>query len=231
MTDFPVLYRESRERIGALVRAASAEQRARVVPACPEWTVCDTVAHLAAGATEVVDGTLTAVPGDEHTAAQVEHRRGRSLDELLAEWDRAGELLAGWECAGGPVGQAITARRMPLAMVHDVLTHEADIRGALGEGRPPTAAWSASLADMISRPERLGHCGTLTVQAGPHRFTAGSGAPGTTLEVDPYEFWRAVVGRRSRAQMAAWRWSGHPEPYLRTIPVFGPTAADLTEPG
>lgn len=228
--DLVALYRQARERIVGLVRAASAEQRARVVPACPEWTVQDTVAHLAAVATEVVHGRLTAVPGDEHTAAQIEQRRAQPLAAILAEWEDAAAQLAGWTSTGGPVAEAVATRRMPHPMVHDVLTHEADIRGALGAGRPPTAAWSTSLALMLRHPERLGRYGTLTVRAGAHRFTAGSGEPSTTLDVDPYEFWRAQVGRRSHAQMAAWSWSGQPAPYLQAIPVFGPTETDLTEP-
>lgn len=230
MGDLVELYRNARERIVGLVRAAGPEQRARVVPACPEWTVQDTVAHLAAVATEVVQGRLTAVPGDEHTATQVGQRRGKPLGDVLAEWEDAAAHLAGWTSTSEPVAEAVSARRMPHPMLHDVLTHEADIRGALGAGRPPAAAWNASLAIMLRQPERLGRCGTLTVRAGAHRFTVGSGEPCTTLDVDPYEFWRAQVGRRSRAQMAAWCWAGEPAPYLRAIPVFGPTATDLTEP-
>lgn len=223
------LYREARERVVALVRAAGPGQRARLVPACPAWTVQDTVAHLAAVATEVVQGRLTEVPGDDHTAAQVEQRRGTPLAGILAEWDEAAAQLAGWTSTSGSVAEAVAARRMPYPMVHDVLTHEADIRGALGAGRPPAAAWDASLAIMLRRPDRLAGYGTLTVRAGTHRFTVGSGDPHTTLVVDPYEFWRAQVGRRSHAQMAAWGWSGQPAAYLQAIPVFGPTATDLAE--
>lgn len=230
MTDYTAVYMESGARIGVLVRAASDEQLARMVPGCPEWTVADTVSHLAAVAAEVVAGQLTAVPTEEQTAGQVDQRRGRPLDDVLAEWDSACVELAQWESAGGPTERALAARKIPFAMVHDVLTHEADIRGALSAGRPPEQAWAASLNVMIRHPQRLGHSGTLTVQAGAHRFTVGSGEPATTLDVDPYEFWRAQVGRRSRAQMAAWHWSGDPAPYLQAIPVFGPTEADLTEP-
>src|SRR5947209_10354302 len=78
-------------------------------------------------------------------------------------------------------------------LVHDVLTHEADIRGALGAGRPPEAAWNACLQmapTVLSR--RLSHLGRLTILAGDHRFTAGDGEPATTLEVDPYELWLAA---------------------------------------
>jgi len=70
VNDYFEVYREARERIVGLVRGCSAEQRARTVPGCPQWTVADTVAHLAAVAGEVVTGALTGVPGEEHTAAQ-----------------------------------------------------------------------------------------------------------------------------------------------------------------
>lgn len=220
MTDYATLYRESRARITTLVRAASARQRAAVVPGCPDWSVADTVAHLAAVAAEAMDGRLTGIPTEEQTAAQVEQRRGRDIDEVITEWDRVGDA----------VEQAITTQVMPLAAVHDVLTHEADIRGALTAGRPPRAAWTASLDTMAQHMHHLDQCGTLIVHTGERPYRVGSGTPETTLEVDPYEFWRALVGRRSRAQMAAWRWSGDPAPYLRVLPVFGPTEADLSEP-
>lgn len=81
---------------------------------------------------------------------------------------------------------------------------------------------------VLSR--RLSHLGRRTILAGDHRFTAGDGEPATTLEVDPYELWRSLLGRRSRAQMQAWNWSGDPEPYLQAMPVFGPTEVPLSEP-
>ena len=221
MTDCAALYRESRERITELVRDASEEQRARSVPGCPKWTVSDTVAHLAANAVDEVAGRLTGIPDDEQTAAQVEQRRGRPLAEILAGWDGAAERLE----------PTIAAHPLALAWVNDVLTHEADIRGALGAGRPPDAAWTAALE--LARPflgDRLGHLGELTIRAGEYRFTVGCGEPSTVVEADIYEFWRSLLGRRSRAQMAAWTWSGNPEPYLKAIPRFGPTEVALTEP-
>lgn len=219
MIDYGRLYRECRERIIALVRDASEEQRARVVPACPGWSVIDTVAHLSGVAVEVASGQLSDIPTDDKTAAQVTQRRGLPLEEVIAEWECAGELAE----------QAVATRAVSLAMVHDVLHHEADIRGALHAGRPPVPAWTASLMVMLGHLDHLAHSGTLTICADEHCVTVGSGAPVTTLTVDPYEFWRAVVGRRSHAQMAAWRWSGDPAPYLPAIPVFGPTEAELTE--
>lgn len=221
MPDCAALYRESRERIGALVRDLSEKQRACRVPACPEWTISDTVAHLAANAADEVAGTLTAIPNDDQTAAQVERHRGRPLEDILAEWDSDAKQIE----------PLIATHPLAIAWVNDVLTHEADIRGAVGAGRPPESAWTTAVE--MARPllvTRLGHLGELTILDGEHRLAVGSGDPATTIEVDTYEFWRAVLGRRSRAQMAAWKWSGDPEPYLQAIPRFGPTEVDLVEP-
>jgi uncharacterized protein (TIGR03083 family) len=223
MRDYAALYRESRGRIAALVREASDDQRARLVPGCPKWTVSDTVAHLAAVAVDALAGySVPTISADEHTAVQVEQRRGRPLEEVLGEWD----------IAAGRIEQALAAQRMSPLLVHDVLTHEADIRGALGAGRPPETAWSVCLkmASSTVLSDRLGHLGRLTIIAGDHRFTAGTGEPATTLDVDPYELWRSLLGRRSRAQMAAWKWSGDPEPYVQAMPVLGPTEVPLSEP-
>lgn len=235
MTDYAQLYLESRERITGLVRKADAGQLATVVPGCPRWSVADTVAHLSAVAAEAMSGRLAGIPGDEETAEQVRRRRDLPLEDVLAEW----------EAAGARVEQGLRERALPLPIVHDVITHEADLRGALGAGRPPASAWSASLGALVRHLGELSVPGTLVIrtrpeeaspgqagagQAGADELTAGSGEPVTILDVDPYELWRAWFGRRSVAQMARWRWTGDSTPYLAALPVFGPTEQDLTEP-
>lgn len=42
-----------------------------------------------------------------------------------------------------------------------------------------------------------------------------------TVEVAPWEFFRAVFSRRSADQMRAWRWEGDPEPWFEPLTVFG----------
>ncbi|MQA14027.1 MAG: maleylpyruvate isomerase family mycothiol-dependent enzyme [Pseudonocardiaceae bacterium] len=220
MTDYAAVYRESRHRIADLVRDLPDGDLARRVSSCPAWTVADTVAHLAAGACEVAAGRMDRIPTDEQTAEGVAARRTSAVADVLAEW----------EGCGPSIEHAVDTRQVPLNIVHDVVTHEADLRGALGAGRPPEQAWQASL-DHLSRGfgAWLGRSGQLTVVAGEHRFTAGEGEPVTTVEVDGYEFWRALFGRRSTAQMAGWGWDGDPAPHLAAIPIFGPTDADLVE--
>ena len=39
---------------------------------------------------------------------------------------------------------------------------------------------------------------------------------------DSFEFFRALAGRRSTAQVLAYDWSGDPAPYLPVLNHFGP---------
>jgi hypothetical protein len=48
--------------------------------------------------------------------------------------------------------------------------------------------------------------------------------------VDPYELYRGLFSRRSRAQMRAWAWSGNAERYVDRLPVFGPRDDDQPIP-
>lgn len=66
--------------------AGAQDAIARKVPACPEWTIKDVIAHLAGLAADWRAGNLAGYSGDASTARQVAERRDRSIDDLLAEW-------------------------------------------------------------------------------------------------------------------------------------------------
>jgi uncharacterized protein (TIGR03083 family) len=230
------VYRDSRERISDVVAGLTDEQLATVVPATPEWTVRDLLAHLVAVAGDLsarpADAPLLVIPPpDAVTAVGVKQRQDRAAADVLAEWEKAGllleERLAGWGRWGAPV--------------HDLLCHEADIRGALMLPRVPDAGWQASLDEfapflvefepILSRRWSLPDTGTLVVSAGDRTHSLGTGEPSASVSVpDGYELWRAMFGRRSRRQMAAWQWSADPQPYLESLPFFDTTDKDLTEP-
>jgi hypothetical protein len=52
--------------------------------------------------------------------------------------------------------------------------------------------------------------------------TTGDGDPGATVSAPEFELFRAMSGRRSRAQVAAFEWQGDSGPYLDVLCVFGP---------
>ena len=70
MTDLAAAYRGVRVRVRELVVEHGAECDA-VIPATPEWTVHDLVAHLGGITADIVSGNLDGVGTDTWTAAQV----------------------------------------------------------------------------------------------------------------------------------------------------------------
>ncbi|MGH2760230.1 MAG: maleylpyruvate isomerase N-terminal domain-containing protein, partial [Actinomycetota bacterium] len=53
------------------------------VPATPEWSMTDVIAHLAGILADIRAGNLEGVATDPWTAKQVEARRGRKIPQLL----------------------------------------------------------------------------------------------------------------------------------------------------
>jgi uncharacterized protein (TIGR03083 family) len=197
------VYHRGRARFVALVRGLDADALASPVPATPPWTVLDVVRHLTGVAADVSAGNVAGAPGDEWTAAQVAARQGRSLDELLAEWD-----------AALPALEAIVPHVPQLPI--DVLTHEQDIRGAVGLPDADHELLEFAVAGLSAFQAKMAS----NAELAPAPVTAPSG----------FEHFRAALGRRSRAQVAAWDWDQDPTPWLDSaFFVFGPRADDLVE--
>jgi uncharacterized protein (TIGR03083 family) len=215
---FDTIYDDARRRVCELAAGLSEEQLASPVPGTPDWTARQLVAHLAGVASDLVHGRRDGAGGPPWTSRQVAEREGRALDDLVAEWAQDGP----------GVRDLIAQRRLPLQVVHDVLTHEADLREAFGLGRLPAAVVDAVLPKAAG-PVVQG-AGALVVRAGEREWRGDDAAPEATLTVDPYELYRGVISRRSRAQMLAWEWTGDAEGYVDRLPVFGPRLDDQPVP-
>lgn len=202
---FEEIYREARQRIVGLTMGLSADELARTVPACPEWTVHQVVAHLSGEAADLVSGRMEGAPSDEWTARHVAERAGVEVEDLLEQWNFFGDKIA-------------EMPRLPFQLALDAITHEADLRAALGRERLPDAVWQPTLVWMA--PRRLTGV-TVKTEFGD----LGDGP--ITVEVEGYELWRAFFGRRSRRQMESWNWSG-PAP-IEKIPFFPARETDLVE--
>lgn len=218
---FDEIYRGGRGRVIDLARGLTESELATVIPGSPEWTARDVVAHLTGVAADFLSGNTTDAPSRAWTAAQVEARRGKPIDELLAEW---GDLSPAIETA-------LAERELPLAVVFDVLTHEADLHEGLRLGRPSPSGWEQCVAAMAKQvTKRADGPGTLVLHVADDSYRGGDGDPVTELRADPYELFRGLVSRRSRAQMRGWDWTGNPEPYLESMPAFGPREDDQPVP-
>jgi uncharacterized protein (TIGR03083 family) len=227
--DLAAEYAAGHERVAALARGASANDLAAAVPACPGWTVGDLVSHLTGVAADVKAGNLPSGAQDSWTAAQVESRRGRTLDDVLAEWDGLAPAIEEMIVAGGSRMFFLTA---------DVVSHEHDAYGALGRTGDRGAPVIAELAGLF-----VAGLGRRSVEAGlpPLAVNAadGSGGPwmaGKAETADAsvtvpsaFESLRAMSGRRNADQVRAWEWSTDPAPWLPLLSIFTMRETPLVE--
>ncbi|HEU5470415.1 MAG TPA: maleylpyruvate isomerase family mycothiol-dependent enzyme [Actinophytocola sp.] len=218
------LYRDARQRIITLVAELDVARLATPVPGCPRWTVHNLLSHLAGVCTDVVTGNLAGAPGDEWTAAQVSARTGHSVAELVTELEKYGP---GWEEIVRRAEHRGFIVRNPYL---DTGVHEADLRGALGAGRPPAEVTLAITDAVLPRISgTFDDLGSYTVITPDREYRLGSGDHKATVRVDTYELSRAVFGRRSRAQVEAWDWTGPPGQFPERLAVFTPAAADVVD--
>ena len=219
------MYAATRARLSDLFRTLSLEQLEAVVPSTPSWTVLDVARHLAGVADDIGAGRIEGAATDPWTAAQVEARKEASLDEVLSEWD-----------AKAPIVEKLLDEAGPAAyrLVIDVVTHEQDVRGAVGlpGGRDePSADWSLQqLVGGVDYATRRAGVGPLRIRGGTDEWiVGGEGEPVATVTAPAYELLRALIGRRSVGQIRAYEWEGDAEPFVELLPIFPAAATDITE--
>lgn len=246
MGDVAQVYEEGRTRITELVTGVDPSTMETVVPSCPEWRVTDVVAHLAGVCTDILEGRIEGVATDPWTAAQVEARRGRSIQELVDEWSTA-----------APQVEAIASMfpgRVGTQWVLDLTTHEHDIRLALGApGARDAEAVQMAVGFMVTGlavsvasrglpPLELRADGQSWVVGGGEGETdlnavlfgaepPMGGTPEATVETSKFELMRALTGRRSLDQVRKWSWTGNPDPWLPAFQFgpFRPSPVDIDE--
>jgi uncharacterized protein (TIGR03083 family) len=244
MADLADLYEQLREDISGLVAGLEPQALGTPVPATPGWTIKDVVAHLTADATCVIAADFpreffeafgeeaAVVKLNDWTARQVREREDHSLEELLQEWKTSGTELA--EMMRGdqpwPEGMLTFVDRILLT---DVTVHQQDIFGALGidrarESVPIKMGLSGYVATMGWRLAAAG-LPPLQFDVGEKSYVAGEGEPEATVHSDRFELFRAMSGRRSPEQIAAYRWDGDAEPYIQYFYPYGIREEALVE--
>jgi hypothetical protein len=229
--DLGAQYALARKRLSELL--AGVEEPAEVpVPACPTWSAHDVLAHLVAVNEDVLAGKLTGPPSDEETAVQVARRRGVPTADVLAEWAEMAPALEA----------LLTEVRVWPGFI-DVLTHEHDVRGAIGntDERESDQMWVASeylvtnwhppvqlVVRVGGREHLLGPAEKDTAQKTAEDRPEDTGEI-LVLETTPFEAFRFRMGRRSREQMSDLSWTGDPSPVLDAMGIFGPEPYDVVE--
>lgn len=197
-------YRGVQERVTALLQAAAPEQLSLLVPACPEWCVRDLVAHAVGTAVDVAAGRIEGAGSDPWTAAQVLARKNASLEDLLSEWSAV------------PLEPALheVSEMQAAQVVFDITTHEHDLRGALDlpgerDSDGVTVGWEWATDILGQLRDGYGE-GAVVLTTAEGQTTCGAAPPTSWVTADRFELWRAMTGRRSQEQVAAWTWTGEP---------------------
>jgi len=205
-------YLGARGRVRGLVADLDDATWEQPVPGCPGWTVHDVLAHLVGVTDDGLHGNMEGAPGPAWTAAQVEKRRGVANAAMLAEWDANAEAFA----------EALTAFNI-LPGVLDVLTHEQDLRGALGEpgGDPDDLSWAVGvLLDRLAGRITEAGLPALAVRTERGERVLGEGPPAVHLRTTDLELFRLAFGRRSRDQILELDWSGDPADHMVHLSIF-----------
>ena len=212
-------YAGVRRRVNELV-GETTDRTGDTVPACPEWRVHDLVCHLAGVVDDVLAGRLEGAGTDPWTAAQVTSRRDRPTTEVLDEWNQQSEQVEAILDSFGPPGRQL---------VMDAVTHEHDLRHALGaHGARDSDAVVIGLDWLIkafqSTAEAAGHPGLRVVATDG---AASSWAPKierpvvATVTASSFDLLRAFSGRRTAAEIRSLSWEGDVDAVLPSF-AFGP---------
>lgn len=174
-------YADLRARVTRLLSGLSAERSATTVPHTPAWSVKDALAHMVGVPEDFISGNMEGVTTEVWTQAQVDRHRADSVDDLLAVWHRLGAQL---DMMVPNIPNPVVSQ-----LVFDQVTHEQDIRHALGAAGDRDSA-AIQVAEGYMRF-------TLSRQKDP-AVAALAGSP-----VRGFEFVRCLGGRRSAGQVAA----------------------------
>lgn len=137
MTDWGQLYRRNVDAVTALTEGLSDDQLAVRVPATPEWTVRQVLAHLCGSPADALSGRMDGAPGPAWTARHVAERDSLAVADLVAELrGSVDDVVATLEDNDRP------------AVVWNAAVHHADLHEALGEGSPPAQLWSPIVEAM-----------------------------------------------------------------------------------
>ena len=194
------------ERVRDLLSGVDAQRAATRVPACPDWTVRELLAHMVGLGADVARNDEPDDHNSVWTQRQVDERRDRSVADLLEEWATIVEPLQRWmrDNTSRPLG--------------DIVIHEQDLRGAL---RVPGAKDTAGLAAL--RDRMVGDFGAEVQDLAPVALIGdewswcSSGAPedaAVVVRASDFDLTRALMTRRSESQLRGWTERGDIGPYL-----------------
>lgn len=220
------LYERERVAFLRLLRSLTPEQQATTVPATPAWSVRDVLAHVVGITADLNAQRFGDGSADQWTAAQVDARRGHSIEELAAEWDH--------EAVQFETGLRLFGYGLGAHYLGDLLQHVSDVRSALG-GSPVRDDEALAVAldfYLESFEETLDEAdvGAVDLRCGQERWRLGPGAIVATLTASRFELFRALGGRRTLNEIRGLTWTGDREAIVGYVSRYPTPANTLDEP-
>jgi hypothetical protein len=205
-------YDTVRARVIELVGAVDADEAARVVPACPDWSVHDLVAHLSCMSAALADGDVPSGDVAAWLDSMIVRGRAMSIPEMAAAWpgvDRLAPFLAG-----------------DALLLVDLVVHEHDLRAALGRpgertGAEQAVALRGALANLDGAFVAAG-LGAIEVRDGRDVWRSRDAAVGWTLAVGPWEATRLLESRRTLDEIFATPGGGGGPEYAAVLDAHQP---------
>jgi uncharacterized protein (TIGR03083 family) len=130
MTNWGEVYRANIDAVTGLAEGLSTEELSTRVPATPDWTVHDVLAHLAGSPADALSGRMDGAPGPEWTRRHVAERAAYATADVVAELRGSVDAVAA----------SVQGNDRP-ALVWNAAVHHADLHEALGKGAPPEHMW------------------------------------------------------------------------------------------
>jgi len=245
MLDTAGTYRETRQHLRDFVAGLTDGELNTTVPATPDWSVRDAIAHVVGEARITITGEVPpefrlleslrdpeqAALRDGINADEVKRRRDLPFAQVLDEWDDLAERLDPFMRGDRPFPWPEPF--LDSILVSDLSAHGQDVRNAVGKpGERDSAACRIALAAFaVGLGFRLDTQGVpaLRIRYDGKERVCGQTEPVATVTAERYELLRALTGRRSRAQIEAFDWEGDRATYVPLIPAYGERLDDLVE--
>jgi uncharacterized protein (TIGR03083 family) len=185
------------------------------VPACPDWSVRDAIAHLV-GNCRAAEDNLTARRQDQ--SARADGLGQLDLRALLTEWERSGSEVESSMARSEHASKGAV-------MVMDAFTHELDIRYALALPRHADhPAYPVAMEVVVG-----GFTGSimsrmlpaLRFETSAEAWTAGDGEPAAVVRASRLDLYLSLTGRRTYRQIRKLSWTADPGPWLPAF-AWGP---------
>ncbi len=198
-------YVRTRSRMIDVVRSASADEMLGMVPACPEWTVADLVAHCTGIPAALSAGDYPSGDQQAWLDGLVASRRGLPMAAVIEEWLALDESLK--PMLGGPAG----------LLFDDLAVHEHDLRGALGRADHGALEVDVVLPRTLAglaEPLRAAGLGAIEVRDCHGSWRSHDVESGWVLLTTPWEAARAVNSRRTPDELREIPHEGDVEAFL-----------------